>query len=86
MERGFVKSETNGEQSFYLFSSATPPSSLLSGSAFYRASSEQSAKALCRLLQKEYASDGVGPYFSAQSADEIELDDQILLDEALAGC
>ena len=83
METESFKSETNGEQHFYLFSSATPPSPLRSGSVFYRASSEQSATALCRLFQKEYASDGAGPYFSAQSADEIELDDQILLDETL---
>jgi pyrimidine deaminase RibD-like protein len=83
MEREINKSETNGEQGFYLFSSATPPTPLRSGSVFYRARSEQSATALCRLFQKEYSSVGIGPHFSAQSADEIEPDDQILLDETL---
>lgn len=75
--------EVNGEQGFYLYSSATPSAPLCSGNVFYRAGGEQSAKALCRLFQKEYSSSTEGPYFSAQSAEEIELDDQILLDEAL---
>lgn len=82
METGSTKTEAQEEQSFYLYSPATPSSPLHSGNVFYLATNEQSAKTLCRLFQKEYSSEA-GPYFSAQSADEIELDEQIFLDEAL---
>lgn len=70
-------------QGFYLYSPAAPSSPLHSSNVFYRASDEQSAKALCRLFQKEYSSDVGGPCFSAVPADQIEMDEQILLDEAL---
>lgn len=76
-------SESPADREFYLYSPATPSLALHSGNVFYRVSDEQSAKALCRLFQKEYSSGESGPYFSAVPADEIELDEQILLDEAL---
>src|ERR1700722_17892462 len=76
-------SESPADREFYLYSPATPSSALHSGNVFYRTSDEQTAKALCRLFQKEYSSGEDGPYFSAVLADEIELDEQILLDEAM---
>jgi TIR domain len=83
METNSAQPETNDQPSFYLYSPSTPSSPLHSGNVFYRAGDERSARILCRLFQKEHSSEGKGPYFLAQSAHEIELDDQILLDEAL---
>lgn len=83
METNSARSDPQGEQGFYLFSPATPSAPLNRGNVFYRATNEQSAKALCRLFEKEYSPEGKGPYFSAQSANAIELDEQILLDESL---
>lgn len=76
-------SESPADREFYLYSPATPSLALHSGNVFYRTSDEQTAKALCRLFQKEYSSGEDGPYFSAVLVDEIELDEQILLDEAM---
>lgn len=77
-------SEPPVEEGFYLYSPSISSSPLHSGNVFYRAANEQSARALCRLFQKEYSSDTQGPYFSAQSTNEIEVDEQVLLDEALS--
>lgn len=77
-------SEPPAEEGFYLYSSTGPSSPLHSGNVFYRAANEQSARALCRLFQKEYSFDTEGPYFYALSANEIEVDEQVLLDEALS--
>ncbi len=83
METNSAQSEAQEQQSFYLYSAATSSSPLHSGNVFYRATNEQSAKGLCRLFQKEYLSKSEGRYFLAQSTAEIDLDEQILLDEAL---
>jgi hypothetical protein len=77
-------SEPPDEEGFYLYTSTGPSSPLHSGNVFYRAANEQSARALCRLFQKEYPLETEGPYFSALSANEIEVDEQVLLDEALS--
>ena len=76
--------EANRHQGFYLYSPAAPSVPLTSENVFYRLDDGQWARALCRLFQREYSSGSERPYFSAQSADEIELEDQILLDEALS--
>jgi TIR domain len=76
-------SEPSVEEGFYLYSPTTPSSHLDTGNVFYRAANAQSATALCRLFQREYSSDTGGPYFSALSANEIEVDEQVQLDEAL---
>jgi len=56
---------------------------LSTGNVFYRVAGEQSAKTLCRLFSREYTSDDGRPYFSLKCADEVDLDEQILLDEAI---
>jgi hypothetical protein len=76
-------SDSSVDRGFYLYSPTTPFSALHSGNVFCRASDEHSARALCRLFQKGYSSEESGPYFSAVPADDIELDEQILLEEAL---
>jgi hypothetical protein len=76
-------SESPAVGEYYLYSPTAPSSPLHSGNVFYRASHEQSAKALCRLFEKEYSSEAGGPYFSVAPADGFEFDEQILLDEAL---
>jgi pyrimidine deaminase RibD-like protein len=83
MQQESVQLEEDGEQGFYLYCLDTPSGSLCNGNVFYLANDEHSAEALCQLLQKEYSSGKAGPYFSAQSVNEIDLVDQILLDEAL---
>jgi hypothetical protein len=83
METNSAQPETQDEPSFYLYSPSTASSPLHSGNVFYRATDERSARTLCRLFQKEHSSEGEAPYFLAQSTREIELDEQILLDEAL---
>ncbi|HEY1936925.1 MAG TPA: toll/interleukin-1 receptor domain-containing protein [Candidatus Angelobacter sp.] len=68
---------------FYLYSHSSPNSTLSTGNVFYRVADERSAKTLCRLFFREYASEGGKPYFSLKCADEVDLDEQIFLDEAL---
>jgi len=54
-----------------------------SSNVFYWVASQHVAKTLCRLLSKEYSSQPGVPAFLLKSADEVEQDEQVLLDEAL---
>lgn len=83
MEANAAHSERQDEPCFYLYSPSIASSPLHSGNVFYLATDEQSARTLCRLFTKEYSSEGEGPHFLAQSAHDIEFDEQIVLDEAL---
>src|SRR5690242_12550132 len=75
--------EEQKAQSFYLYCPAIPSSPLHSGNVFYSVIGERAAKILCRLFEKEYSSEAEKLYFSAKSAAEVEIEEQILLDEAV---
>jgi hypothetical protein len=68
---------------FYLYSASSASSTLSSSNVFYWVASEQVAKTLCRLFSKEYSSEAGEPVFLPKSADEVEQDEQVLLEEAL---
>jgi hypothetical protein len=68
---------------FYLYSASSLSSTLSSSNVFYRAASEQVAETLCRLFSKEYSSDAGEHVFLLKSADGVEQDEQVLLEEAL---
>jgi hypothetical protein len=70
-------------KSFYLYTSSLGQSTLSSDSVFYKAVGELLANALCRLFCKEYSSESGKPGFFLKSADEVDPDEQVLLDEAL---
>src|SRR5271165_3326819 len=77
---------TSGQRTahgFYLYSDSSTASTLSSGNVFYWVASEQVAKTLCRLLSKEYSPEAGEPIFLLKSADEMEQDEQVLLEEAL---
>ncbi len=70
-------------QAYYLYALPPGQSGLSSNSVFYKVRGEQLANTLCRLFSKEYTSESRGPGFFVKSADEVEQDEQVLLNEAL---
>jgi hypothetical protein len=75
---------TQGEQAFYLYVSQRRKPTLDTSSVFYRVVGEQMATALSRLFGKEYSSKSGKPGFFLKPSGEVDPDDQILLDDALA--
>jgi hypothetical protein len=71
-------------QTFYLYVSSLEPPILTSDSVFYRVAGKQSATQLCRLFRKEYSSESGSPGFFLKFSAEVDPDEQILLDEAIA--
>lgn len=72
------------EQTFYLYVSSLELPILTSESVFYRVAGKRSATQLCRLFRKEYSSESGSPVFFLKSSAEVDPDEQILLDEAMA--
>jgi hypothetical protein len=72
------------EQTFYLYISPRHKSILNSGSVFYCVVGKRMASALCRLCAKEYSSKSGKPGFFLKPSADVDLDDQILLNEAIA--
>ena len=68
---------------FYLYCDSSAFSTLSSSNVFYWVASEQVAKTLCRLFSKEYSPDAAEPVFLPKSADKVEQDELVLLEEAL---
>jgi hypothetical protein len=76
-------SSARDRQSFYLFTQSSGQPVLSGNSVFYKASGEQLANRLCQLFCREYSSESRRPGFFVKSADEVDPNEQVLLDEAL---